>query len=359
MTDFSLIEMITNSYQEFFADKVIEIINKYSLYRSPNIVATQSPVSLLIFKISQSSPVIMSTPDPSFTLLNTYITNSVNSVTEAPNVWQNMSSCNKSLLNLSIFSYIEFTFTTSIPYAMINAYKELFPLIGQFNFINFMDFKYILSMKMSYCNDSFNAMIQHMYQKNCIYIPEGLDMKTYFNKLSIQGEILYQEYKVRINYLTNPDNHVSQQYFYDLVVKYRCKFIQILGNIPNPLINKSTILTILFENNMLNFKDFGGYNWHDLTNTFFWSAQENTANANWFRCKETDFSTVSNIFQEIKNKELANFSQDPTQYRVSTERIGFNNHINATPNNYLVGILYDDTVDSANLRYISSQSKIN
>lgn len=131
-----------------------------------------------------------------------------------------------------------------------------------------------------------------------------------------------------------------------------------LQNIPNPNINKNKILTMLRDSNKLNFNDFCIYNWDDQVKTFLWSIQNKTSNAQWFKSKETDFSVIYNIFQEIKNTELANFSQDPTQDINSTQKIGNNKYIRAIPKNYLVGILYDDTLNSTTIQYISILSQI-
>jgi hypothetical protein len=115
---------------------------------------------------------------------------------------------------------------------------------------------------------------------------------------------------------------------------------------------------MLHENNMLDFKDLASYNFEDQTKTFLWSVQDKTANSNWFKCKETEFSAIYNTFQDVKNQELVNFSQDPTQDINLPQKIGNNKYIRAIPANHLVGILYDDTLNSTNIKHISSVSKV-
>lgn len=353
----SILEIISNSYVEFYTEKVIDIITHYVAYKS-NIVSDYSPLRNFIYELAQNTPKIGDIKDPSCVFLDKYISNSVNSATGVPNIWQNLSGYDKYYFNFFIFRYIEFKFSTNIPFEMLNTFKQLYPCIEQFTFVSGMDIDYNFWFKYEQCKEYFNTMLLHVYEKNVLLIPEGVNKETYLKQLTIQGEIMASEFKVRIGYLNNLNSSESQQYFYDLIVKYRCKFIQTLENISNPEINKSTILTILYENNKLYFQDFTCYNWEDQTKTFLWSVQEKTANTNWFKCKETDFSAVSNIFQDIKNKELADFSQDPTQGINSTQKIGNNKHIRAIPANSLIGILYDDTLNSANIKYISSVSKV-
>jgi hypothetical protein len=80
--------------------------------------------------------------------------------------------------------------------------------------------------------------------------------------------MLVNEFKVRIGYLNNLQSSESQQYFHNLVVKYRCVLVQMLENIHDPDFNKSRILKMLHENNMLDFKDLASYNFEDQTKTF-------------------------------------------------------------------------------------------
>lgn len=354
----STLEIISNCDPDYFAEKVIEFIRQYTANKSNIRVCHNSPLSDFIYKIAQNTPKIGDIKDPSCILLNNYISDSINSVNKVPNVWQNMPTYAINNINIFIFKFIEFKFSTCIPNEMINTFRKLYPFIDDFTFINGKDFYFNWKMQSYDSEGSFNTRLQHFYDKNCIYMPEGIDKNAYISQLSKQGEIMYLEYKVRVNYLNNLNTIESQQYFHDLIVKYRCTFLQRLENIPNPDINKSRILSILHENNLLDFNDLRGYNWRDQTKTFLWSIQEKTANTDWFSCKETDFSAVSNIFQEIKNQELTDFSNNPTQDSVSTNRIGNSKYNRASPDNLLIGILYDDTLNSTNIKYIDSVSKI-
>lgn len=353
----STLEIISNWYEGFFADKVIEFITQYTAYKSNTTVSQHSPLSDFIYKLAQNTPKIGDIKDPSCFLFN-YISDSINSVNKVPNVWQNMPTNAINNINIYIFKFIEFKFSTSIPNEMINTFRELYPFLDDFSFINGKDFYFDWKMKNYDSKDSFNIMLQKLNDKNCLYMPEGIDKNAYISKLSTQGEIMYQEYKVRVGYLNNLNTIESQQYFNDLIVKYRCTFIQTLENIPNPNINKSIILSKLHENNLLDFNDLRGYNWRDQTKIFLWSIQEKTANTDWFKCKETDFSVVSDTFKQIKNQELTDFSNNPTQDIFSTNRIGNSKYNRASPDNLLIGILYDDTLNSTNIKYINSVSKI-
>lgn len=352
----SSLEVINNCSQEYFANKVIEIFTQYISNKSNIIVPQHSPLRNFIYELAQNTPKIGNINDSSSILFN-YISNSINNVNEIPNVCQNMSAYHIKYVNIFIYKYIELKYTTSIPNDMISTFKKLFPYIDDFKFINDNNFKFNWQFKAFNSKDCFNTMLQKALYKNCIHIPEGMDKDAYIEKLLKQGALMYDEYRVRVGYLKNLNSEESQEYFRNLIVKYKCKFIQTLENIPNPGINKSKIISMLHENNLLDFHGLKSYNWRDQTKTFIWSIQENTANLYWFKCKETDFSVVSKIFLDTKYQELTDFSNKPTDI-VSNNRIGNNQHVLATPANWLIGILYDDTLNSTNIKYINSVSKI-
>lgn len=348
----SILDIISNSHIEHFSEKIIEFITQYTAHKSNIAVSHNSPLRDFIYALPK-----IECKDPSSLIFN-YVSNSINGVNEIPNVCQNMSAYEKYYINSYIIRFIEFKFSTSIPNEMLSTFRGFYLFLDDFSFINSNDFKFDWKIKQFDSKDSFNTMLKNVFIKNCVYIPEGMDKDVYMNKLSSQGEIMYNEYKVRVGYLYNLNSPESQEYFRDLVVKYRCKFIQTLENIPNPDMDKSKILSILRENNQLDFNDLRGYNWRDQTKTLLWSVQAKTANADWFKCKETDFTAVSNIFKDIKNQELTNLSINPTQDIISTNRIGNNQYVRSSPDNLLIGMLYDDTLNSTNIKYISSVSKI-
>lgn len=135
------LEIISNCYQEYFAQKVIEFITQYTANKSNFTMCHNSPLTDFIYELSQNTPKIGNIKDPSCTLFN-YISNSINSVNSAPNVWQNMPAYAINNVNIFIFKFIEFKFSTSIPNEMINAVRELYPFIDDFTFINDKDFKF-------------------------------------------------------------------------------------------------------------------------------------------------------------------------------------------------------------------------
>ena len=355
----TILDTITNSYLGFYAVKVIETFANYYVENS-NVscsVPHISPIRDYIFVLSKNIPTLAPNSEAARALLDGHISNSIYGVNTIPTVWHNMPVYDKYWVNYSIYRYIEIKFSTNIPFEMLKSFKQLYPYIDNFSYIN------VMSLSNGYvdinnCKQYFNTMLLYVYEKNTIFIPQGIDKEAYLKMLLKQGEIMMEEFKLRIGYLNNPHSPESKQYFYDIGIKYRCKLVQMVEKIPNSDINKSKILQILHENNKLNFKDFSNFNWQGQTKTFLWSTQDKTANTGWFRCKETDFSVISDIFQEAKNKELAIFSQDTTQDIHTTKIIGNNRYVRSIPNNLQLGILYDDILNSTNIKYAYSVSKI-
>lgn len=355
------LEIMNNTYAEFYASQIVESIFKY-IVDAPSVsnsVAHFSPLRDFINQLPNNLPTV----DPHIrAILDGYIwkscniPNSINNTTIAQNICPNIPIYNKYYINYFIAKLVEINFSTNLPYEVLIVLKQLNLDIDKVEFIGNLDISKLKTISVEWGKFDLKMKLHEFLNNNRLHIPDNIDKGHYYKQIQINGTFLIEEFKVRVGYLSNPDSIETKQYLLNLIVNYRYKLVAMLETVPN--VNKSNILTMLKDNFVYNINDFSSYNWKDLSKTFFWSIQDQTCYQGGFKCKVTEFSAVYDAFQEAKNNELVSLSQDPTQNINSSQKIGSNIYNRVIPKTYLVGLMYDDTLNSANLRYINKCSEI-
>lgn len=259
--------------------------------------------------------------------------------------------------NYIIYKYIENKYSTNLTSVRLNKLIELYPELFIVELKNNQP-EYYINMSIDIANSYFTQRLETLLDKGHLYIPDNINKEDYVNNLQINARVLFDEYKLRESYLRNPKTDVAQQYFHDLIINYRYKLADKLENEYNPNLNKSNILKMLLDNNKYDYIDFTSYRWQDQLKTFWWSLQDKTSNSQWFKSKETDFCDIYEKFNKVKNDELVKLSKNPTEDINSSKKIGNNVFNQAIPANYLVGILQDDALNSANIKTKSILSQI-
>lgn len=259
--------------------------------------------------------------------------------------------------NYIIYKYIENKYSTNLTSVKLNTLIELYPDLYRVELIN-NHTKYYVNMNIEIANSYFNQRLISFLNRGLLYIPDNLNKEDYVNNLQINGRVLYDQYKLRESYLRHLETAESQQYFHNLIINYRYKLVDMLENVSNPNLNKSNILKMLQDNNKYDFKDFSSYNWQDQVRNFFWSLQDKTLYKGGFKSKATDFCDIYEQFNKVKTDELVKLSQNPTENINSSNKIGNSRGNPAIPVNYLVGILQDDALNSANIETKSILSQI-
>lgn len=353
----------TTIFDNFYTQQIINKMINYIVNKSTalNPVPYHSPLNNFIFELSKNLPTV----DPETRkILNAYILDSFNlpdkisNIPIAPNKCLDMTASDKNYINFYIFKYIELNFSTNLTNEILNIYKQIYPHINKLQYIGDLNTPYVYNTDIIEAKKYLKTMLEFIFDKKYIIMPENVDKQAYFRKLLKTGEILLNEFKMRESYLCSLNKAESQQYFIDLIIKYKYKLVNIIENVPNPNVNKSKILEMLGYDYYYNFNDFFRYDWEQQVKNYLWSLQDKPSNTKSFRCSATDFSVISETFLEAKNNELAKLSQDPSHNINAYPRIGNNKYIRAIPKNYLVGILYDDTLNSANIKFISKASEI-
>lgn len=259
--------------------------------------------------------------------------------------------------NYIIYKYIENKYSTNLTSVRLNKLIELYPDLFIVELKNNQP-EYYVNMNIEIANSYFTQRLETLLDKGHLYIPDNINKQDYVNNLQINARVLFDEYKLRESYLRNPKTHEAQQYFHDLIIKYRYKLVDMLENEYNPNLNKSNILKMLQDNNKYDYNDFTYYRWQDQVRTFFWSLQDKTGHHGGFRTNSTDFCDIYEKFNKIKNEELVKLSKNPTENINSSKKIGNNLFNQAIPVNYLVGIIQDDALNSANIKTKSILSQI-
>lgn len=184
------------------------------------------------------------------------------------------------------------------------------------------------------------------------------DQASFYNHIFKFKNHLYNEFVLRENYSRNPYDLDSKIYFKDLIVKNRCKLVEMLEETAD----KKTLLKILSEDNNYNLNDFSVYNWEKQINVFLWSFHNKTYNYMDSDCnlKKANIETISINFNNLKNKELVeliwNFENKLDMYNFKGYK-GKSVFNKAKPENYLVGLMYDDALNIANLKTLTNGEK--
>lgn len=126
------------------------------------------------------------------------------------------------------------------------------------------------------------------------------------------------------------------------------------------------LLYDLVSGNVFNLNDFKLYNWEDQFKTFLWSCKDkihyhetwNVKGANNF-----EFKTIWDKFTYVKNKELAYQGYNDISKSIKMpdkyipKSIGSCLEFDARPKNYLVGLMYNDTLNAAEKAMVLSNKK--
>lgn len=259
--------------------------------------------------------------------------------------------------NYNLFKFIEDKFSTRLSKEKINFIKQYYPTLSKVEFIDGFNINYYKRMPFSLANKVFINKLNHLSSYGYIEIPQGISKENYIMNIKITAKILYEEYKLREGYLRNPQDSKSQQYITNLLISDKSKhFINYL-KVDNPEVNKSRLLTALHEDKY-NVKDFSSYNWNNQVKIYFWSLHRGIHNDNSIQSGYNyDFDTMYKDFHEIKNQELVILSQNPEKLS-APKRIGVYNKNHVRPQTYLVGLMYDDALNSARLKSSAILSQV-
>lgn len=181
---------------------------------------------------------------------------------------------------------------------------------------------------------------------------------------------LQDAFQIRSGLLKNIISNPTLIYFKELIVNSLNDGIELIkkANLETKAykIDLPKLLNDLVSGNVFDFNDFKEYNWEDQFKAFLWTCKEkihyhetwNLKGANKF-----EFKTLYEKFTYVKNKELAyegyNDISKPIKMpeKYIHKSIGSCLEFDARPKNYLVGLMYNDTLDAAEKAMIKSNRK--
>jgi len=195
-----------------------------------------------------------------------------------------------------------------------------------------------------------NKKFKVLWDKGEIYNPQNKTEDNMLAEMSVHFKDLYDEYKIRVDYIYKIDSWESKKYLQNLIIKDRCMTLKRIDELDFPAQNKDELLKSLFNDNKYDFKDFYKYNWKSQQNTFFWSWLNRIENDSGFRTIFRDPTDIKNYFIAVKKHELMLASNNEPVEPNQRKFIGNVQKLRSKPDNYLVGLILNDVLNSANIK---------
>lgn len=195
-----------------------------------------------------------------------------------------------------------------------------------------------------------NTKFKTLWDKGEIYNPNNLTEDQMLAEMKVHFKDLFDEYKIRVNYIKNIDSWESKKYLQNLIIKDRCMTLKRIDKLDFPAQNKDELLKSLFNDNKYDFSDFYKYDWRSQESTFFWSWLNRIENDSGFKTMLTDPTEIKNQFIRTKTHELMLASNNEPVEPNRRRFIGNIQELRSKPDNYLVGLMLNDVLNSANIK---------
>jgi len=205
--------------------------------------------------------------------------------------------------------------------------------------------------------ENLNKKFKTLWDQGVIYNPKNLTEEEMLGEMSVHFVDLYDEFKIRVNYIKKIDTWESKKYLQNLIIRDRCMTLKRIDELDFPGKNKDELLKSLFNDNRYNFKDFYKYDWRGQESTFFWSWLNHIENGSGFTTVLTDPTDIKNQFINTKKHELMLASNNDPVAVNKRKFIGNTKVLRSNPDNYLVGLMYNDVLNTANIKTLSRLSK--
>lgn len=210
--------------------------------------------------------------------------------------------------------------------------------------------KFVEYMSLEQAEKLLNKKFKILWDKGEIYNPKNKTKDNMLAEMSVHFKDLHEEYKIRVNYLKDIDSWESKKYLQNLIIKDRCMTLKRIDELDFPAQNKDELLKSLFNDNKYDFNDFYKYDWRGQQSTFFWSWLNHIENKSGFLTILRDPTEIKNQFITIKKQELMLASNNEPVEPNKRKFIGNTQEIRSKPDNYLVGLIYNDVFNSANIK---------
>lgn len=195
-----------------------------------------------------------------------------------------------------------------------------------------------------------NQKFKVLWDKGEIYNPKNKTEDKMLEEMSVHFKDLYDEFKIKVDYIKNIDSWESKKYLQNLIIKDRCMTLKRIDELDFPAQNKDELLKSLFNDNKYDFNDFYKYNWKSQQNTFFWSWLNRIENDSGFRTIFREPTEIKDYFIAVKKHELMLASNNEPVEPNKRKFIGNVQELRSKPDNYLVGLILNDVLNSANIK---------